>query len=198
MEISNKMDLMQTRNGEPKWKSQSQEITQHSTSSVQVYESKEEFLIKFNPQKQNEYIKHFDRCFIGNALRLTDVACVYEENTAILWLKIQLFDLAIFTGVKKPSNEQMKMLCETILANYGFLKVTEIMVFFSKFKAGQFERFFGTFDAMVITNSLVMFIELRKTWKFDAYQRQESEKREKRHEKTIPMPDYLQQKIKKL
>lgn len=126
------------------------------------------------------------------------MACVYEENTAILWLKIQLFDLAIFTGVKKPSNEQMKMLCETILANYGYLKVTELMVFFSKFKAGQFERFFGTFDAMVITNSLVMFIELRKTWKFDAYQRQESEKREKRHENTIPMPDYLQQKIKKL
>ena len=54
--------------------------------------------------------------------------------------------------------------------------------------------FFGTFDAMVITNSLVMFIGLRKTWKFEAYQHQENEKREKRHENTIPMPDYLQQK----
>ena len=42
-------------------------------SSVQVYERKTNFLIKFQ-QKQNEYIKHFDRCFIGKALRLTDVA----------------------------------------------------------------------------------------------------------------------------
>ena len=72
------------------------------------------------------------------------------------------------------------------------------MVFFSKFKAGQFERFFGTFDAMVITNSLVMFIEKRRTWTFEAYQHQESEKREKRHEGTVPMPEYLQQKLKKL
>ena len=198
MEISNKTDLMQTLNGEPKCKPQSQEITQHSTSSVQVYESKDEFLIKFNPQKQNEYIKHFDRCFIGKALRLTDVAGAYEEKTAIFWIKIQLLDLALFTGVKKPSDEQITMLCETILANYGFLKVTELMVFFSKFKAGQFERFFGNFDAMVITNSLVMFIERRRTWKFEAYQHQESEKREKRHENTVPMPDYLQQKLKKL
>ena len=74
------------------------------------------------------------------------------------------------------------------------------MVFFSKFKAGQFERFFGTFDAMVITNSLVMFIERRRTWKFEAYQHQENEK-EKRKKGTriqVPMPDYLQQKIKKL
>lgn len=198
MEISNKTDLMQTLNGEPKCKHQSQEITQHSTSSVQVYESKDEFLIKFNPKKQNEYIKHFDRCFIGNALRLTDVASAYEEKTAIFWIKIQLLDLALFTGVKKPSDEQITMLCETILANYGYLKVTELMVFFSKFKAGQFERFFGNFDAMVITTSLATFIELRKNWIFEAYQRQENEKREKRHENTIPMPDYLQQKIKKL
>lgn len=198
MEISNKTDLMQTLNGEPKCKPQSQEITQHSTSSVQVYESKDEFLIKFNPKKQNEYIKHFDRCFIGDALRLTDVADAYGEKTAIFWIKIQLLDLALFTGVKKPSDEQITMLCETILANYGYLKVTELMVFFSKFKAGQFERFFGNFDAMVITTSLATFIELRKNWIFEAYQRQENEKREKRHENTIPMPDYLQQKIKKL
>ena len=100
MEISNKTDLMQTLNGEPKWKPQSQEITQHSTSSVQVYESKDEFLIKFNPQKQNEYIKHFDRCFIGKALRLTDVAGAYEEKQLFLWLKIQLLSIC-FTGVKK-------------------------------------------------------------------------------------------------
>ena len=165
---------------------------------MQVYESKDEFLIKFNPQKQNEYIKHFDRCFIGKALRLTDVAGAYEEKTAIFWIKIQLLDLALFTGVKKPSDEQITMLCETILANYGFLKVTELMVFFSKFKAGQFERFFGNFDAMVITNSLATFIDLRKNWKFEAYQHQENEKREKRHENIVPMPDYLKQKIKKL
>ena len=171
---------------------------QSSTSSVQVYESKDEFLIKFNPQKQNEYIKHFDRCFIGKALRLSEVAGAYEKNTAILWLKIQLFDLAVFTGVKKPSDEQMTMLCETILANYGYLKVTELMVFFSKFKAGQFERFFGNFDAMVITNSLATFLELRKTWVFEAYQHKENEKREKMHEHAVPMPDYLKQKIKKL
>ena len=72
------------------------------------------------------------------------------------------------------------------------------MVFFSKFKAGQFERFFGNFDAMVITNSLATFIELRKNWIFEAYQHQENEKREKRNENTIPMPDYLQRKLKKL
>ena len=198
MEISNKTDLMQTLNGEPKCKPQSQEITQHSTSNIQVYESKDEFLIKFNPQKQNEYIKHFDRCFIGKALRLTDVAGAYEAKTAIFWIKIQLLDLALFTGVKKPSDEQITMLCETILANYGFLKVTELMVFFSKFKAGQFERFFGNFDAMVITNSLATFVELSKNWKFEAYKREEMAKREKRHENTIPMPDYLTQKLKKL
>ena len=115
-----------------------------------------------------------------------------------MWLKIQLFDLAVFTGVKKPSDEQITMLCETILANYGYLKVTELMVFFSKFKAGQFERFFGTFDAMLITNSLATFVELRKNWIFEAYQHQENEKREKRNENTVPMPDYLKQKLKKL
>ena len=198
MEISKETDLMKTLNGEQKWKHHSQEITQRSTNSIQVYESKDEFLIKFNPQKQNEYIKHFDRCFIGKALRLSDVAIAYEQKTAILWLKIQLFDLALFTGVKKPNEEQIQMLCETILANYGYLKVTELMVFFSKFKAGKFERFFGTFDSMVITTSLATFVELRKQWVFEAYQHKENEKKEKRYENAVPMPDYLTKKIKKL
>ena len=153
--------------------------------------------MKFNPQKQNEYIKHFDRCFIGKALRLKDVASAYEQKTAVFWLKVQLLDLALFTGVKKPNEEQIQMLCETILANYGYLKVTELMVFFSKFKAGQFERFFGTFDAMVITTSLATFVELRKQWVFEAYQHKENEKRAKRHENTVPMPEYLTNKIKK-
>ena len=108
MEISNKTDLMQTLNGEPKCKPQSQEITQHSTSSLQVYESKDEFLIKFNPQKQNEYIKHFDRCFIGNALRLTDVAGAYEEKTAIFWIKIQLLDLAFLQALKSQATNKLQ------------------------------------------------------------------------------------------
>lgn len=161
-------------------------------------ETKDNFLLKFNPKKQNEYIKHFDRCFIGNALRLNEVSTIYEEKTTIFWLKIQLLDIALFTGVNKPNDEQITMLCETILSNYGYLKVTELMVFFSKFKAGQFERFFGSFDGMVITESLVTFIKLRKTWRFEAYQHEENEKRAKRHENTVPMPEYLQKQIKKL
>ena len=96
MEISNKTDLMQTLNGEPKWKPQSQEITQHSTSSVQVYESKDEFLIKFNPQKQNEYIKHFDRCFIGNALRLDRCGGRIRRKNSYILDKDTILDLALY------------------------------------------------------------------------------------------------------
>lgn len=46
-----------------------------------------------------------------------------------------------------------------ILHNYPQLRATDLMLFFSRFKAGYYGRFYGTFDPMVVSDALNQFAE---------------------------------------
>lgn len=129
------------------------------------YKSKENFLTLFAPDRQSKYVtKHLDKCFTGEAPSVKRLEATFGEDTAIVWLNIQLTDLAIYAGIKeKPSIEVLNRLSEVIIANYHYLKVTEFMVFFQRFKAGKYGSFYGTFDALVITKSLDEFLNFRLT-----------------------------------
>jgi len=122
------------------------------------------FLSAFNPSLQAQYMTNgLGRCFIGNAPSLARVKATYGYGTTTTWLSAQLVDLALFTGVKeKPNLEQITAIAQTIIVNYPYLKVTELMVFFQKFKAGEYGRFYGVVDGLVITDALNSFQAYRK------------------------------------
>ena len=123
----------------------------------------ERFLISFNPDKQADYVaNYFRRCFVGEAPELARVKITYGENICKLWLTVQLTELNSFCGMKSnPDISQINSLASVIMTNYYFLKVTEIMVFLQKFKAGNYGSFYGTFDPIIITTALKKFIEER-------------------------------------
>ena len=129
-----------------------------------------EFLTKFNPARQVEFVqKHFDRCFTGDAPSLTRVRGTYGQGTAEAWLTVQLADLAIFSGIKeKPEAQQIAEIAKIIMSNYQFLKVTEIMVFMNRFKAGKIDingrkaQFYGQFDGLIITAAMSEFVKYRR------------------------------------
>lgn len=90
---------------------------------------------------------------------LVRVARTYGKNVAESWLEIQIFDLGEYAGVKeKPENTQIEQCARTIISQYGYLKVTELMVFFVRFKAGIYGRFYGAVDVLAITTALNDFV----------------------------------------
>ena len=54
------------------------------------------------------------------------------------------------------------------MSNYQFLKVTEIMVFMNRFKAGKIDingrkaQFYGQFDGLIITAAMSEFVKYRR------------------------------------
>lgn len=87
------------------------------------------------------------------------VARTFGETVAETWLAIQLFDLATFTAVKKPNDTfgDYLEIAKIVIAGYPDFKLTEFMVFFQRFKQGLYGAFYGTFDPMVVTRSLIQF-----------------------------------------
>ena len=123
------------------------------------------FLTVFNCGQQYNYVKnHFDKCFKGSAPSINRSIEAYGEAVLKDWLNLQLIDLALFCGVKADTvtPEQIQAATEAIIINYGYLKLTEFMVFFQWFKGGRYGRFWGSFDSMLVTAGLKEFIEHRR------------------------------------
>lgn len=141
---------------------------------IERYGSAGQFLTLFNPDHQAEYTTDLRRVFLGNAPSLGVLANTYDVDTAETWLQLQLYNLSEFSGCRdKISIAQVTELAQMILNRYGYLKVTELMLFFQKFKHCDYGHFWGSVDPMVITNALRDFIDDRN-WQLQQF---ENEKR---------------------
>ncbi len=108
-----------------------------------------------NPQLQHTCAQHVERAFFGTAPTLLTLRCAYHDEAATVWMLPQLYDLGEYCGVKeKLDKEQMKQLARIIIQEFGYLKVTEVMLFLHRFKAGRYGRFYGAIDPMMIVMAL--------------------------------------------
>lgn len=145
------------------------------------------------------------RCFSAPVATLSELAQIYSPTLTEVWLRIQIRDLAEFSGVKdKPSVEQLSDVAKVIIAEFYYLKITELMVFFQMFKSGKFGRFYGAVDGLVITEAIWEFLDYRtEQLRIIDHRRQEALKSEKILEmqrrassgETLSYEEYLKTKI---
>lgn len=115
--------------------------------------------------------------FFGNYPTLIDLNRGYQWNTAVKWLSVQLFDLSEYCGCKdKLTKRQLEQCADIITHGYGWMKVSEIMLFLVRFKAARYGRFYGSVDPMIILSALREFAEERQ----NAYFRHDMEERERK------------------
>lgn len=118
-----------------------------------------EFCEIYNPDRQQRY-KDAESVFanIDNAATLHDINNAYNENAGATWLIPQIADLSEFCGCKtKISNEQIESLARLIVSSYGDFTIPDFMLFFYRFKKGEYGQFYGNIDPMIITSALSTF-----------------------------------------
>jgi hypothetical protein len=165
------------------------------------YGGAEQFLTTFNPDMQSMCMKHQYRSFCGYAPELVRVAKTYGEKVAKLWVISQLHNLAIYAfgktklnGEHENENEVIRKidsLAGIIASNYSYLKVTEVMVFFSLFKAGKYGRFYGSFDPLVITTALNEFVDKYRKFMLEKIEKYQLDKKQSEAGKPIKLEEYL-------
>lgn len=128
-----------------------------------VYRNEDTFLSYFNPGRQVVLTKDLVNTFRGNAPSLGLVATTFGDDARDNWLDIQITELAAFSGCKdKLTDHQIQSLIDIVAEEYHYLKVTEIMYFFRKFKAGEYGKFYGAVDPLTITCALKEFCDDRR------------------------------------
>lgn len=142
------------------------------------------FLQKVHPQTQAAFATKQKQAIMGDYPTLTDICLTYGKTFSEQWLYPQIADLAMFTGAKNLTKEQMRGLASVIAVEYRYLKVTELLLFFYRFKTGRYGRFYGSVDPMVITCALREFMKERNTL-IDIYERELHDK-ELEQQKLLP------------
>lgn len=115
----------------------------------------------FCADRESEFAMQPVRCVTGDAPTLAEVDGYFGANAASEWLVPLLADLSIYTSAKNLAPRQQKQLAKTIAVEYRELKVTELMLFFHRFKTGRYGRFYGAVDPMVVMCALQDFIKER-------------------------------------
>jgi len=123
-----------------------------------LYGTAEQFLELFNPELQLFVAREWQRAYRGTAPKLSVVTAGYGFGTAEVWTCIQLEDINSFAGVKeKLSIARQKDLSKLCIAEYGYLRVTELMLCFHRLKCGRYGRFYGSVDPLFIASALLQF-----------------------------------------
>ncbi len=125
-------------------------------------EAKQQFLLQYNPDRQLDICTEPGDCYFGGYPTLAQVNGTLGQSVSVAWLVAQLYDLSEYCGCKaKLEGRPAEQCARIITANYFYLKVSELMLFFYKFKSGDYGRFYGAVDPMVITTALKDFASER-------------------------------------
>lgn len=154
----------------------------------------------YNPSRQTDLCSDAERCIFGNFPTLADLKYYFGDNMPIIWLLPQLLNLSEFCGCKDKLTEgQIEETASLIARDFFYLKVTELMLFFSFFKTGKYGRFYGAIDPLLIISGIRTFID---DFRNKAIDRRETQLRMERQEKekngSITYADYLALKEKAL
>lgn len=148
------------------------------TAIIKRYKDPASLLAAFNPDLQVYHTRDRRQAYMGSAPSLGLVSKAFAAGTAKSWVMAQLWNLAEFCGCKqKLSKTQLLELSMLICIRYGYMKLTELMDFFLRFKLGEYGKFYGAVDPQVITCALRQFADDR-LYTIAHYQRLEREKQQ--------------------
>lgn len=112
----------------------------------------------YNPSKQFSLCCNAEDCHFGDYPTLAEIDATYGAKSAAYWLVPQLLDLSEYCGCRdKLTGAVLKQCAELIAQEYKHLKVTEMLLFFRRFKSGRYGHFYAVVDPLVITEALGTF-----------------------------------------
>lgn len=121
--------------------------------------TKKELLLKYHVNNSVTITNDQPYCIFGNVPTLWTANNIYGKGTAEEWLVYQFSDLSEFAGVsKKINSQQLLQMAQLMVADFGYLKMTEVMLFIRHFKVGRYGTFYGNVDPLVIMDSVRKFL----------------------------------------
>lgn len=151
----------------------------------------------YNPDSQRIICASPKLCFFGDFPTIATISNAYGVKTSVAWMIPQLLDLSEFCGCKEKLQGKPLEECAWLIAqNYFYLKISELMLFFSRFKQGKYGHFYGSVDPMLIMSSLQDFLRERNDAIFDMESEKNLKHEQEARKNSMTRKEYLEWKEK--
>ena len=115
----------------------------------------------FSLDKTQKYCAYPSRCVNGDAPSLASIKNAYGAPCAKLWIKALAADFAanvVNRSDRRMTEAQLDDWADTALTEWGYLTVTEWMLFFHKAKAGKFGSLYNDVNCIRLSEMVNDFI----------------------------------------
>ncbi len=157
------------------------------------YGGSEGFLMKVTPMTQTYFARQPEMAVMGSFPTLKEIRAAYGKDFEVEWLVPQLADMSVFTGAKNITEMQQESLARMMAVEYGGLKVTEVLLFFHRFKSGHYGKFYGSVDPMTVMMAIGEFMKEREKIKQKEEEKMRAAEEERIREAWRGMVDVVQQ-----
>jgi hypothetical protein len=136
------------------------------------------FIDRFRPSQSTITPEQESAIVSGDTPTISTCVRVYGEGTVNTVIILHLQQLNNYCGTQnKLDASQMEQFCTVVRSRFGYLKPEELVVFFTRFMAGEYGRFYGSMDPLFLAEALGRFDEWRKELRGKSLR--ERERREK-------------------
>ena len=146
--------------------------------------------MKVTPDTQQAFSRLIERAVTGDYPTLTEIGLAYGDWFPAKWLSVQIADAMLFVGAKNLDKWQQSKLAQLIATEYHYFKVTELLVFFYRFKTGRYGHFYGVCDPHIVMCSLREFLQERNDVIAGVEQREREQREAEERKHAISYEEY--------
>lgn len=145
---------------------------------------------------QRILLADLEKAYSEKSLTLSELGCMYNSNSPILWVKTQLLSLDFASSQKEGADmDAITEFSELFVNQYPHIKLTEFLLFIARFKLGRYGKFYGYFDTLTIGEGFRKFLRERSDELDMLIRKRNNETVERRYQNPVvrdhAMPDYL-------
>ena len=135
-----------------------------------------------------------------NAPSLVSVDNIYGKGASIMWLKVQITEMLMYTGLRsKMTDYQQTALARQLRKMAYHVKLSEMMQFFTRFEQGYYKTFHGYErpNPQIVTESFNLFLNDLLEVRIRQQEKEEEERRRLANEQKST-PEFVQKIAERL
>lgn len=130
------------------------ELSKENKVFLARFKTRGDVELMFNPKHWEYALKKPYRAYMANCPTLSSYDMMYGEGASADWIYIQV--MAIFGSSSNKDKEQVDaigLFASSFAQEVKAYKLSELMLFFGRYKAGRYDNSYSTFDTKRIGNA---------------------------------------------
>lgn len=127
---------------------------------MKKYSTFEELSCRFSKDVQAVLLNNTEVAFFSDTPTIGLVSKTFGLDNAILWVKTQILTIDLYNGTSRDGDyDAIGEASNLFVREYGYIKLTEFLLFVARFKLGIYGKFYGSFDLITLGTSFKEFLK---------------------------------------